>query len=215
MCGGKRLLQGAQWHPGRLQKDPVPLAPVYTRKAAPIHRVIAKQPKLTGKPQSKIMYWIICRFSPFRWHFSTCFYVVSILFWASGLTETQATGDSGVQPQAVGPGWHHRYVYHLEQWVLSQVTSTDTTMMQRSDGNNSHTRVRTSFALHMGLHRFLWISGQIPNAAPAFRLPQLPQWLSALFQVAVVSTPLGTPPVPRSISVLPGRLPRPAVSSTG
>lgn len=162
------------------------------------------------------MYWIICSFSPFGWHFSTCFYVVSILLWASGLTETQAAEWGWVQPWAVVPGWHHRYVRHLEQWVLSQVTSTDTAMMQESDGNNTVTHELEHLLLYVwgSFHRFHWVSGQLPNAAPAFRLPQLSQWLSALLQAMVVSTPLRALLVPKPILVLPWRLPRSAVSSS-
>lgn len=157
-------------------------APMYTGKGAPIHRVIAQQPGLTRKPRSKITYWIICSSSPFGWRFPTCLYVVSILFWASGLTDTQAAGQGWLQPRAVGPGWHHRYVQHLQRWLLSWVSSTDTATIQRCDGNHTVTWVRTSFALRMGL--FPQISLDLrsaPKCISCFHAaPALPVALSSL-----------------------------------
>ena len=163
----------------------------------------------------QVTYQIICSFSPFGWHFSTCLYVVSILFWASELTETQAAGQGWVQPRAVGPGWHPRCVRHLEPWVPSWVISTDTAVMQGSDGNNAVTCELEHLLLYVrgSFHWFHWVSGQVLNAAPAFRLPQLSQWLSAHPQVTVASTPLGALPVPQPIPVLPWRLPRSAMHS--
>lgn len=69
-------------------------------------------------------------------------------------------------------------------WVLPpRVTSTDTATKERSGGNNTVTQVRTSSVLRLGC--FLQISlgfGQLPRAAPAFRLPQVSPWLSDLLQ---------------------------------
>lgn len=157
-------------------------APMYTGKAAAMYRVIAQQPGLTRKPRSKITYWIICSSSPFGWHFCTCLYVVSILFWASGLTDTQAAGQAWLQARAVGPGWHHRYVQHLQPWLPSRVTSTDTATVQRSDGNRTVARVRTSFALRMGLFPQISLGlRSVPECISCFHAaPALPVAFSSL-----------------------------------
>lgn len=185
-------------------------APACAGKAA-VYRVIARQPGLTRKPQSKVMCWIVCSFSPFGWHFSTRMYVVSILLWALCLAETQAAGRGWVQPWAVGPGWQNWCVWHLEQGVLSWVTSTDTAMMQRSDGNHTVTHELEHLLLYVwgSFHRFHWVSSQLLLSA----CPSSPSGFQASYRWQPWAQPLGALPVPKPISVLLWRLPRSAVNS--